>query len=62
MKIGEGAAKVRTGGPGDEEEDYALPIWEGVIPVTTTIGAPEPDPRNLPGVDMPDHVRDFRLG
>ncbi|WP_108258371.1 pyridoxamine 5'-phosphate oxidase family protein [Mangrovicoccus ximenensis] len=62
MRIEEGAAKVRTGPPGDEEEDYALPIWAGVIPVATTVGTPEPDPRNLPGVDMPEHVRGFRLG
>ncbi|WP_138465937.1 pyridoxamine 5'-phosphate oxidase family protein [Poseidonocella sp. HB161398] len=62
MKIEEGAAKVRTGGPNDEEPDYALPIWAGVIPVRMVVGTPEPDPRNLPGVELPAHVRDFRLG
>ena len=40
---------------------FALPIWAGVIPVTTTVGTPEPDPRNLPGVEMPEHIRTFRL-
>lgn len=61
MEIAEGSAKIRTGPPKDEEADYELPIWAGVIPVTTTVGTPEPDPRNLPGVEMPEHIRKFRL-
>lgn len=61
MEIVEGSAKIRTGGPSDEEEDYALPIWAGEIPVRTVVGAPVPDPRNPDGVDAPDHVRDFAL-
>ncbi len=62
LKIEEGSAKIRTGPPGDEEEDYALPIWAGVIPVRTEIGPAIPDPRNLDGVAVPDHVRNFKLG
>ncbi|WP_299154199.1 pyridoxamine 5'-phosphate oxidase family protein [uncultured Tateyamaria sp.] len=62
MEISEGSAKVRTGAPSDEEEDYALPIWAGVIPVKTTVGEPIPDPRNLDGVAIPEHVRTFRYG
>ncbi|MEP1613683.1 MAG: pyridoxamine 5'-phosphate oxidase family protein [Roseobacter sp.] len=61
MDISEGSAKIRTGDPSDDEEDYALPIWAGVIPVTTHIGAPIPDARLVDGVEVPDHVRDFRL-
>ena len=61
LPIDEASAKVRTGGPVDDEEDYALPIWAGVIPVRTMVGAPEPDPRNLPEVDVPEHIRDFSL-
>ncbi len=62
LKIAEGSAKIRTGGPNDEPEDYTLPIWAGVIPVRMQIGSPVPDPRNLDEVEMPGHVRDFRLG
>ncbi len=62
LKIAEGSAKIRTGSPVDEEEDYALPIWAGVVPVRMELGAPIPDPRNLDGVDVPDHVRNFSLG
>jgi hypothetical protein len=41
----------------DDEEDYGLPIWAGVLPVTTRVGEPEADPRNPDGVEVPDHVR-----
>jgi len=61
MEITEGSAKIRTGGPRDEEPDYALPIWAGVIPVRTEIGQPIPDPRNLPDIPVPGHVANFKL-
>lgn len=62
MEISEGSAKVRTGGPVDDESDYDLPIWAGVIPITTHVGSPIPDPRNLSTVETPNHVRDFKFG
>jgi len=43
VPISEASAKVRTGPPGDEPEDYAMPIWAGVLPLTLTPGAPVPD-------------------
>lgn len=61
MPIEEASAKVRTGGPSDDEEDYALPIWAGVLPVTTRSGELIPDDKNLPGVDVPDHLKTFRF-
>ncbi len=39
LPLGESSAKVRTGWPLDEEEDYDLAIWAGVIPFTTRDGA-----------------------
>ena len=60
MEIDEGSAKIRTGAPGDDEEDYALPIWAGVIPVRTVVDAPIDDPRNLPEMTPPDHILAFR--
>lgn len=62
MPIEEGSAKIRSGPPSDDEEDYALPIWAGVIPVRTQAGPPEPDPRNLDGIAAPDHITGFRYG
>ena len=57
MAIDEGAAKVRTGLPVDDEEDYALPIWAGVIPIRTSLGRPQDDGRLAPGTGKAPKVR-----
>ena len=62
IPITEGSAKIREGAPVDDEEDYALPIWAGVVPMTTTMGVPIPDSRNLPTAEMPRHVTDAAIG
>ena len=62
MEITEASAKIRTGPPEDDEEDYALPIWAGVVPIKTTIGAPIDDPRLTPGIEAPAYLSDIRLG
>ncbi len=62
MPIDEASAKVRTGSPVDDEEDYALPIWAGVIPVRMQVMDPEPDPRNLAEVGLPAHTASLKLG
>jgi uncharacterized protein len=56
MELNEVSAKVRTGPPGDDEEDYALPIWAGVVPVRQVFDSAVPCPRQMPDVEMPDHV------
>ena len=45
LPIGEASAKIRTGGPVDDEEDYALPVWAGVVPLTLMKGTPIRDER-----------------
>ena len=62
LSLDEASAKVRNGPPGDDEEDYALPVWAGLIPMRTEILAPTPDARNLPGLAAPAHVTGFKLG
>ena len=62
MPIEEASAKIRTGQPLDDDGDYALPIWGGVLPVRMEVLPPEPDPRNLEGVEMPGHVSAFKFG
>ena len=62
MPIDEGSAKVRTGPPADDEEDYSLSIWAGVLPISQVLHEPVPDPKNLAGVEVPAHIRDYRLG
>jgi uncharacterized protein len=53
LPLDEASAKVRTGPPTDEEADYALPVWAGVIPVALTAGDPVPDAGLPPGVEPP---------
>jgi hypothetical protein len=50
------SAKVRTGDPGDDEEDIALPIWAGVIPLALHAGAPIPAPNLAADVPLPDYL------
>jgi nitroimidazol reductase NimA-like FMN-containing flavoprotein (pyridoxamine 5'-phosphate oxidase superfamily) len=57
LRIEEGSAKVRTGPPVDDDEDYALDAWAGVVPLRTVAGPPEPDPRLDAAVELPAHVR-----
>jgi nitroimidazol reductase NimA-like FMN-containing flavoprotein (pyridoxamine 5'-phosphate oxidase superfamily) len=56
MDLEEVSAKVRTGAPVDDEEDYGLPIWAGVVPLATIVEPPEPDPRLLPGLSAPQYL------
>lgn len=62
MEIDEGSAKVRTGPPVDDEEDYALPIWAGVVPVTQIIGDPIPCERLDSSVAVPEDVLKMKFG
>ena len=45
LPLVEVSAKVRTGPPIDDEEDYALNVWAGVLPLKIAAGAPISDPR-----------------
>ena len=58
--INEASAKVRTGPPKDDEEDYALPIWAGVLPLSLVPGTPLADERNLPEAELPGYVRHYK--
>jgi nitroimidazol reductase NimA-like FMN-containing flavoprotein (pyridoxamine 5'-phosphate oxidase superfamily) len=62
LKITEGSSKIRTGGPNDDDEDYSLPIWAGVVPMETRLMPVIPDPRNQPDVAIPDHIADIKMG
>ena len=60
VALDEVSAKVRTGGPLDDEADKGRAVWAGVVPVALRAGAPEPsaDPRD--GVPLPDYVGRWR--
>ena len=59
LSLEQASAKIRSGPPNDDAEDYQFPAWAGVLPVTTSVGQPEPDPRLDPGIDTPRNVRDL---
>jgi len=61
LPLSEVSAKVRTGGPIDDEEDYALPVWAGVVPICTSVGEPVLDARALPGIPPIDTQRFTRF-
>jgi uncharacterized protein len=56
LAMDEASVKVREGGAKDEDEDYQLDFWAGVLPITTTIGPPVPDPLLRGGIEVPAHI------
>jgi uncharacterized protein len=60
LPLDEVSAKVRTGPPIDDEPDYALPIWAGVLPLRQVAEAPVPDERLDPALEVPSHVAGWR--
>ena len=53
LPLREAVAKVRTGGPIDDEEDMTWPVWAGVVPLALAPGAPEPAPDLAPTLTAP---------
>jgi nitroimidazol reductase NimA-like FMN-containing flavoprotein (pyridoxamine 5'-phosphate oxidase superfamily) len=60
LPLEEVSAKVRTGPPIDDEEDYDLPVWAGVVPLRMIAGAPVPDPRLPDEISVPEYVSNYR--
>jgi nitroimidazol reductase NimA-like FMN-containing flavoprotein (pyridoxamine 5'-phosphate oxidase superfamily) len=60
LPLDEASAKVRTGPPVDEDEDYSLPYWAGVLPLAVSAGSPIPDPRLSPAISLPPSVLGWR--
>ncbi len=54
------SARARSCPPVDGEEDYARPIWAGVLPLQEQALAPAADPRLAPGIEVPAHVAAYR--
>ncbi|GGO65638.1 pyridoxamine 5'-phosphate oxidase family protein [Nonomuraea cavernae] len=56
LSLEEASVKIRRGPPQDDEADYELPVWAGVLPLRTAWGAPVPDPVLPEGIDVPVHI------
>lgn len=59
VPIEEASAKVRVGPPLDDEPDYDLSVWAGVLPLKLTAGAPLADPRLADGITLPMYLNHY---
>ena len=62
MQIEAASAKVRAVNVGDDEEDGSHPVWAGVIPITTTLGTPDPSPILPATTALPAHLAPYATG
>jgi nitroimidazol reductase NimA-like FMN-containing flavoprotein (pyridoxamine 5'-phosphate oxidase superfamily) len=60
LPLEEVSAKVRTGPPLDDEQDYELPVWAGVIPLQLVARTPIPDPRLGVGIEPPRYTSAYK--
>lgn len=59
LPLTEASAKVRTGNPVDDESDYDLSVWAGVLPLQMVPGKPIADDRLIEGIEIPDYVQHY---
>jgi uncharacterized protein len=59
LPLEEVSAKVRTGGPVDDEADYALPVWAGVLPLGTVAKQPVPDELRKNDPPVPEYLKKY---
>ena len=59
LRLAEVSAKVRTGPPIDDDEDYNLAVWAGVVPLRLIADTPVIDDRVPAGIEAPDYVREY---
>lgn len=59
LALAEVSAKIRSGPPKDDEADYQLPIWAGVVPLRVTPSAPMSDPRLIAGPEPPAYAKKY---
>ena len=60
LPLEEGSAKIRTGPPLDDEEDYEMNVWAGVIPLRLVAGEPINDPRLSENIQVPGYAREYK--
>jgi nitroimidazol reductase NimA-like FMN-containing flavoprotein (pyridoxamine 5'-phosphate oxidase superfamily) len=60
IEVTEGSAKIRSGGPIDDEEDMGIPCWAGVLPMTMVTGTPIPHERMKPDTPVPGYVTGYK--
>jgi nitroimidazol reductase NimA-like FMN-containing flavoprotein (pyridoxamine 5'-phosphate oxidase superfamily) len=59
LPLAEASAKIRTGPPIDDEEDYEIPVWAGELPLHLVTGEAVQDPQLKAGIELPEYIRDY---
>jgi nitroimidazol reductase NimA-like FMN-containing flavoprotein (pyridoxamine 5'-phosphate oxidase superfamily) len=59
LQLEEVSAKIRSGGPVDDEADYTLPVWAGVLPLAMTAKPPEPDALRKSEPTLPEYLKKY---
>jgi uncharacterized protein len=59
LPLNEASAKIRTGNPVDDEADYALDVWAGVLPLSLTTDKPISDDRLKSGISVPQNILNY---
>ena len=59
IEIDEASAKVRVGPPGDEPEDYSLPVWAGLLPLQEVPLAPIRDELQTENIPLPSYIAEY---
>ena len=60
LSLDEASVKARAGGPKDDDEDYDLDYWAGVLPISTAVGPAEPDPLLRQDIAVPAHISELQ--
>lgn len=60
LPLTETSAKIRTGDPIDDDEDYLMDVWAGVLPLSLSPGKPIADAKLSADIDPPEYVRQYR--
>lgn len=60
LAIERASAKIRSGPPVDDEPDYVLPVWAGVLPLREQTGEPLADPKLAGGIALPAYLQDYK--
>lgn len=60
LSVTEASAKIRAGDPKDDEEDYSMDVWAGVLPLEMNFGDPIADSRLKGTMDAPEYVTKYK--
>lgn len=60
LEINEASAKIRTGDPVDDDEDYSLEFWAGVLPLKQMPGEPQNDAKLTDGIEPPSYITNYK--